>query len=156
MQRPIVRFGHDDEGVPIALLSCGHPQHIRHNPPFVNRAWITTEQGRASMLGQTLNCVRCEAFELPPGFVPHERTPIFTETSLPAGLRQSHATGPGVWAKILVLEGRLRYHVIGLSKELDLSPTEPGIVVPEVAHWVEPLGSIKFFLEFYRAPTRAW
>jgi len=46
---------------------------------------------------------------LPPGIVPYRRTPIFTETTLPAGLRRRHQTKPGTWGLIVVLEGRLRF-----------------------------------------------
>ncbi|MFN8485408.1 MAG: DUF3565 domain-containing protein [Anaerolineae bacterium] len=60
MERTIVGFGTDTEGVSIAILSCGHAQHIRHNPPWVNREWVLTEKGRNSMLGKTLNCVLCD------------------------------------------------------------------------------------------------
>ena len=83
MERPIVGFGQDEEGVPIAWLSCGHAQHIRHTPPFVNRPWVLTAEGRASRLGQPLNCVRCDELELPNDFVPYDRTDLLTEATLP-------------------------------------------------------------------------
>jgi hypothetical protein len=59
MQRRIVGYGQDEQGEPIAWLECGHPQHIRHQPPFINRPWTVTPEGREQMLGQTLECVRC-------------------------------------------------------------------------------------------------
>lgn len=149
MQRPIVGYGEDEEGVPIAILSCGHPQHIRHNPPFFNRPWVLTETGRASMLGQPLNCVRCDDLELPSRFVAYERTPLFDETTMPPRLRQGHATAVGVWARVVVTEGRLRYRVLPLSRELDLSPGHPGTIAPEVVFSLEPVGHARFFLEIY-------
>jgi hypothetical protein len=60
MQRRIVDYGTDQAGEPIAVLDCGHPQHIRDNPPFINRPWIHTEQNRGGMLGTVLECMRCE------------------------------------------------------------------------------------------------
>ncbi|MGH8176993.1 MAG: DUF3565 domain-containing protein, partial [Steroidobacter sp.] len=60
MQRRIVDYAMDPGGERIAILDCGHPQHIRHNPPFINRAWTLTQEGRNGMLGQSLNCVRCD------------------------------------------------------------------------------------------------
>jgi hypothetical protein len=60
MQRRIVGYDVDESGERVAILDCGHPQHIRHNPPFTNRPWTTTEEGCSSMLGKPLNCVRCE------------------------------------------------------------------------------------------------
>ncbi|MGC2189855.1 MAG: DUF1971 domain-containing protein, partial [Candidatus Sulfotelmatobacter sp.] len=45
----------------------------------------------------------------PSSKVPYRCTPIFDETTLPAGLRREHRTKAGVWGVIRVLEGRLRY-----------------------------------------------
>ncbi len=50
------------------------------------------------------------------------------------------------------MQGRLRYHVAGLGKVFELSPEQPGVVVPELPHRVEPLGAVSFHVEFYRAP----
>jgi tellurite methyltransferase len=155
MERPITGFGVDSEGDPIAILSCGHPQHVRHNPPFINRTWVITEQGRHEMLGQALDCVRCDKFEMPNNFIPYKRTSVFTEESVPAALKKDHSTKTGVWAKINVEEGRLRYRVPLLGAEMDLSQDKIGIVVPEVLHSVDPLGKVRFFVEFYKAPDKA-
>lgn len=59
MQRAIVGFHQDAEGHWVAELSCGHAQHVRHQPPWMVRAWVTTEAGRASRLGARLECKRC-------------------------------------------------------------------------------------------------
>jgi len=155
VERPITGFALDDDGDPIAILSCGHRQHVRHNPPFINRPWVTTEQGRNSMLGKTLDCLRCDKLELPDNFVPYKQTPVFTEESVPAGLKKDHSTKAGVWAKIVVTEGKLRYHINALKTEMELSQDKIGIIVPEVLHSVEPLGTVRFFVEFYRAPDGA-
>ncbi len=60
----IVGFDVDGEGHWVALLSCGHRQHVRHDPPLVERPWVLTELGRAGRLGTALRCVRCELEEL--------------------------------------------------------------------------------------------
>jgi tellurite methyltransferase len=152
MQRLIIGFGFDDEGERIALLDCGHRQHVRHNPPFINRPWTETAAGRQQMIGEQLNCVRCDQSEWPEHFVAYKRTPEFTAGSLPAGLRKDHSTKPGIWAKIVVIEGRLRYRAEPLHIDLELSPRQAGIVVPQVPHSVEPLGAVRFYVEFYREP----
>jgi len=59
IERPITGFHRDDEGHWVAQLACGHNQHVRHNPPWQNRPWVTTEAGRRAALGQTLRCVKC-------------------------------------------------------------------------------------------------
>lgn len=158
MQRPIVGFGQDDEGAPIAWLSCGHPQHVRHNPPFVNRPWILTEEGRASMLGQPLNCVRCDALELPEHFVPYEKTALLTEAALTASSDSSQPLPPGIWARIVVLDGQLRLRIPYLSVDAQLSSAHSGLIPPETPYTLERVGTVKFFQEFYcsRQQYQAW
>ena len=55
----IVGFYQDDEKNWVAELSCGHQQHVRHKPPFIERPWTLTETGRASKLGQAVRCAEC-------------------------------------------------------------------------------------------------
>jgi len=152
MQRPITGYRVDEHGDWVALLSCGHPQHVRHQPPFTLRPWVTTEAGRASRLGHLLECVRCDAFELPSHFIPSRRTEVFTDQSVPAGLLKDHTTRAGVWAKIVVLAGVLRYEVPALGVTSELTPQRRGVVIPEVPHHVTPMGPVRFFVEFYASP----
>jgi tellurite resistance-related uncharacterized protein len=88
---------------------------------------------------------------LPPDAAAYQRTPEFSESSIPAALRRRHTTKPGVWGRICVLEGSLRYRILEPAQEDHvLSPGRPGIVEPEVPHEVEPLGRVRFFVEFLR------
>jgi len=57
----IASFRQDDNGDWIADLECGHSQHIHHNPPWTNRPWVTTAEGRASFIGHELRCAECES-----------------------------------------------------------------------------------------------
>lgn len=57
--RRIVGFHTDDEGHWVADLECGHTQHVRHDPPWQVREWVTTPEGRASRIGTELECVKC-------------------------------------------------------------------------------------------------
>jgi len=61
MKQAITGYHLDEEDDWVAELQCGHFQHVRHNPPWKNRKWVTTEAGRLSKLGETLNCVKCDA-----------------------------------------------------------------------------------------------
>ena len=151
MQRTIVSFTVDELGEPIARLDCGHVQHVRHQPPFQMRPWVTTAEGRTSMLGTVLNCLRCTRLEWPAGFVAYKQTPVFTECTVPAGLLRDHATKRGVWARIVVLEGELRYRIASLSLDIVLAPHHEGVVVPELLHSVEALGAVRFYVAFHRA-----
>lgn len=152
MQRPITGYTQDEERHWVALLGCGHRQHVRHNPPLVSRPWVLSPEGRDKHLGALLNCVRCERFELPDHFVAYRRTPEFTQDTVPAALRKDHSTRPGVWAKVNVIEGRLRYRIDAWKVDTVLTPGQPGVVVPEVLHCVEPLGPTRFYVEFYGQP----
>lgn len=44
----------------MAELECGHGQHVRHDPPWQVRIWVTTPEGREGRLGTTLDCVLCD------------------------------------------------------------------------------------------------
>ena len=60
MEQKIVGFEVDDAGDWVALLACGHRQHVRHKPPFQERPWTLTALGRASRVGTPLNCRLCD------------------------------------------------------------------------------------------------
>lgn len=57
--RRITGFHQDDEGHWVAELECGHQQHVRHDPPWQLREWVTTPEGRDARLGTTLHCRVC-------------------------------------------------------------------------------------------------
>lgn len=63
MKRGIVGYHRDEVGDWVAELACGHGQHVRHRPPLFLRPWVTTPEGRASMLGVELDCVKCDRGE---------------------------------------------------------------------------------------------
>lgn len=60
MERSIIGFHQDVEGHWVAELDCGHHQHTRHTPPWTNRPWVMTAEGRASVVGQKLRCKKCD------------------------------------------------------------------------------------------------
>jgi tellurite resistance-related uncharacterized protein len=149
--RPITAFIQDDAGDWVAELACGHRQHARHKPPFWSAPWVLDATARAAKIGSPLPCVLCDRFEMPAGYVAYKRTPEFDTESVPDGLKRHHSTKHGVWARIRVIAGRLRYVVEEpLATERILEPGSDGIVVAEVRHHVEPLGDVRFYVEFYR------
>jgi tellurite resistance-related uncharacterized protein len=151
VQRSISGFHPDDSGDWVAELECGHVQHVRHDPPFTLRPWAASEAGRRTKLGQTLACAACERRELPSGWVAYRRTPIFDESSVPKALLARHGTRAGIWARIHVLEGRLRYRLHEpFDEEQVLEPQLPGVILPGVEHDVTPLGAVRFYVEFHR------
>ena len=64
MKQRITGFHRDEYGDWVADLECGHGQHVRHDPPWSERPWVVTPQGRERMLGSTLVCKTCDE-ELP-------------------------------------------------------------------------------------------
>ena len=58
-QRKIIAFHQDQYGDWVADLECGHTQHVRHNPPWQNRPWVVTPEGRSAYLGRELRCKKC-------------------------------------------------------------------------------------------------
>jgi tellurite resistance-related uncharacterized protein len=91
---------------------------------------------------------------LPQNVRAYSRSPDFTEATVPAALRRAHDTKPGVWGLIHVLEGRLAYRITDprrLASETVLTPEgDLGVVEPTIRHEVEPLGPVRFYVEFHR------
>ncbi|MYC28339.1 MAG: DUF3565 domain-containing protein [Nitrospira sp. SB0662_bin_26] len=64
MKQRIIGFHQDEHGDWVADLECGHGQHVRHDPPWSQRPWVVTQEGRTQKLGETLLCKKCNE-ELP-------------------------------------------------------------------------------------------
>lgn len=86
---------------------------------------------------------------LPENAKEYKRTPSFTEDTIPKGILRSHTTKAGTWGKIVVEEGKLLYRILEPElEEIELTPEKYGVVEPQVPHEVEPLGKVKFHVEF--------
>lgn len=86
----------------------------------------------------------------PSTLVAYHRSVVFTEDTIPEGLRTDHELKPGVWALVRVLEGELVFLDLDEAREGRLTPAVPGFIEPGMRHRVEPRGSVKFYVEFYR------
>ncbi len=93
---------------------------------------------------------------LPAGVRPYKRTAVFDENTIPAAFGRRHSTKAGTWGVIQVIAGRLRYRILDPLAESILDPAHAGIVQPTQPHQVEPIGAVRFFVEFYAdgAPPR--
>ncbi|MDE2420222.1 MAG: DUF3565 domain-containing protein [Gammaproteobacteria bacterium] len=60
-EQRIVGFHQDIESHWVAELECGHFQHVRHNPPWMNRLWVITPEGRDQKIGMMLQCKKCDS-----------------------------------------------------------------------------------------------
>ena len=151
MNRSITGFHCDEEEHWVAVLSCGHGRHVRHNPPLSERPWVQSAEERETRIGSDLDCVRCDRSELPEDFEPYQRTPCFTESTLPDALQRAHTTKLGIWALICVSRGRLDYHIHApFDRHEVLAPDTAGVVLPEVEHHVTASEPVEFFVEFWK------
>ena len=57
----VLDFRQDEHGHWVAVLSCGHTQHLRHQPPWQNRAWVLNAEQRLVRRGERFNCGWCAA-----------------------------------------------------------------------------------------------
>jgi tellurite resistance-related uncharacterized protein len=90
---------------------------------------------------------------IPEGLAFYRRTPEFTQDTIPSGLLRAHATKEGVWGRICVSEGALVYRIVDprrAGSETILTSGYAGVVEPTILHEVEPQGSTRFFVEFFR------
>lgn len=86
---------------------------------------------------------------LPDDVKEYKRTPSFTESSIPQGLLRSHTTKAATWGRIVIEEGKLLYRILEPEvEEIVLTPEKFGVVEPQVKHEVEPIGPVKFHVEF--------
>ena len=87
----------------------------------------------------------------PEGVAAYARTATLSARTIPDKLLKSHRTKAGTWAKIVIVEGRLRYRILELEmREFDLSPDHHGGVEPQVSHEVDAVGDVRFYVEVYR------
>lgn len=86
---------------------------------------------------------------LPDHVQQYNASPVFTESTIPAGLLKDHNTKNGVWGLIRINEGELEYTID--DKEIHvLTPEMQGVIEPEIVHHIKPLGAVSFFIEFYK------
>jgi tellurite resistance-related uncharacterized protein len=87
--------------------------------------------------------------QLPDSVNAYKQTPEFDEITIPKVLLKAHQTKEGVWGKIVILEGVLQYSISEPEEVILLDVNCFGVVEPTVLHEVKPLGTVRFFVEFY-------
>jgi tellurite methyltransferase len=149
VRRLIEGFHRDEDGDWVAELSCLHGQHVRHRPPFQDRAWVLTEAGRAGRLGGPIDCPLCDRAELPDGLVPARTAGPFDAATLPAGLRRDHRVADRTWACLRVIEGSLRLSMATdppCDVRLEAPASQP--IPPGVPHSVTVDGPVLVAVDF--------
>jgi tellurite resistance-related uncharacterized protein len=149
MHRVIQRFRPDDEGEWVAELSCLHAQHVRHRPPWQDRAWVQTDAGRQLRIGSEIECPSCDRAELPDGLRVVRTAGPFDEGTVPAGLLREHRVAEGTWACLRVIEGSLHFSLAG-EPHLDvrLVAGAAQAIPPGMPHVVTVDGPVQFAVDF--------
>lgn len=95
---------------------------------------------------------------IPASAVHYKSTAVFTQDSVPAALQRSHTTASGVWGRITILQGSLRYRITDPSvpaEEVLLTPERHGVVEPRIEHEVQLIGPVRFQVDFHREQPAA-
>ena len=149
MIRTIDGFHRDEQGDWIAELSCLHSQHLRHRPPFQDRAWVLSAAGRAEHLGSAIDCPLCDRAELPVDLHVVRTAGPWDAATLPAALRRDHRVADRTWGRVRVLRG-----TVGFSMEtapplrVALRTGQEQPIPPGVPHAVLVDGPFELVVEF--------
>lgn len=156
MIRTIDGFHLDDAGDWVAELSCLHGQHVRHRPPFWDRAWVETEEGRVGRVGSEIECPLCDRAELPDGLELVRIAGPFDEATLPAGLRRDHRVGERTWGLLRILGGSIGFAMAtNPPVTADLRVGDTQAIPPGVTHAVHPRGPTLLQVDFLTRPRSA-
>lgn len=88
---------------------------------------------------------------LPDGLELVRTTEEFDEGSVPAGLLRDHRVAAGVWGRLVVRSGALRF-AFGDAEEFDVGAGDTVVIPPDRVHHVSVDGAVRFVVEFHRIP----
>jgi tellurite resistance-related uncharacterized protein len=94
--------------------------------------------------------VRCAiGTEIPTHLVVVRTTPLWDEHSMPNALRRAHRVASGLWGRLRIEEGDLRF-VAQTTPVVDVvvDHRHPQSIPPDVEHFVEPQGPVRFSIAF--------
>jgi tellurite resistance-related uncharacterized protein len=87
----------------------------------------------------------------PDGLALQRTTDDLDAESVPRGLLRAHHLAEGVWGRLQVKDGSLRFvwEDEGAGA-VDLSAGDSVVIPPKVLHHAEPASDVRFVIEFYR------
>ncbi|MBS1836243.1 MAG: DUF1971 domain-containing protein [Actinobacteria bacterium] len=95
-----------------------------------------------------------DPIEMPDGLELARTTDVFDETNHPGGLLRAHEVADGVWGRLVVHTGSLRFV---FDDEADRPRTVDAgrsqVIPPRRRHHVELDGPVTFAIEFHRRPA---
>jgi hypothetical protein len=151
--RTIDGFHADEVGDWVAELSCLHDQHVRHRPPFWDRPWVLSEDGREDRIGSAIDCPLCDRAEPPAGLTVVRTAGPFDATTLPPALARTHRVAERTWGRLRVLEGLVGFTMDTdppIRSELRAGDTQP--IPPGVEHALDGRGPVLLEVDFLVPP----
>ncbi|WP_406802753.1 DUF3565 domain-containing protein [Alkalimarinus alittae] len=151
MDKKIIGFHVDDQGDWVADLECGHAQHVRHNPPWINRPWVLEQEGRDKSLGETLDCLKCNMPLLPTNSQLTRVSELFDQQVLIDQYAGSQTNNTDCWVQVVVSEGALVYRQV--SEETKGYVIDQGffaVIEPGATFLLSPMGAVLFHFCYYQ------
>jgi tellurite resistance-related uncharacterized protein len=149
MIRTIAGYHVDDRGEWVAELSCLHAQHVRHQPPFQVREWVTSRAGRQSHVGTAIDCPLCDRAELPDGLHLVRTAGPFDASTVPSGLLREHRIAQGTWGRLRVLDGALEFSLeTEPPTERRLDAGDEQAIPPGAPHRLGLIGPVQLAIDF--------
>ncbi len=92
--------------------------------------------------------------DLPGGLALARTTDIFDSSTVPAGLLRAHRVADGVWGRLVVHSGPVRFvwedgRTAG-TEVIELAEGDSLVIAPQVPHRVELTDTARFAVEFHR------
>ena len=88
--------------------------------------------------------------QLPEGLTLERTTEEFTDVTAPAGLLRAHRVARGVWGRLHVDAGTVRFVWEDAGDALELDAGDAVVIPPDTPHRVEPGPGCRFAVEFHR------
>lgn len=93
--------------------------------------------------------------DLPAGLELARTTDVFDNDTVPVGLLRAHRVADGVWARLVVHAGTVRFVFEDQADQpIDVAAGDHIVVPPARLHHVELAGPAQFALEFHRPSRR--
>ncbi len=151
MDQNIVRFHQDEEGCWVANLICGHCQHVRHNPPWVNRPWISTEATRELYIGQSLNCLKCNMPNIPSSAKQIKCSEQYDQQSLHQQFVGAQVNNSDFWIKVIIFEGELVYRrLTEIPHGYVVDSEYSAVIEPRMKYILRSKGPVRFKFQYYQ------
>lgn len=94
--------------------------------------------------------------QLPAGLELTRTTPSFGEHTVPAGLLSAHRVAEGVWGRLVVTSGSVRFvFEDGSAMPTTIGTGEFQVIPPARTHHLELVGPVAFHVEFHRRPDHS-